>query len=99
MSARNGGNEAMDAQTFEAKRRFVDTPPGRIAYLEQGSGPAARFVHGVLLNGYLWRHQLTSLGRVRRCIAVALLAHGATEVGRGQDVSSEANAKMLVQFL
>jgi pimeloyl-ACP methyl ester carboxylesterase len=89
----------MDTKDFEAKRRFVETPSGRIGYVEHGDGPAAFFVHGVLLNGYLWRHQLAALGKVRRCIALDLLAHGATEIAPTQEVSSEANARMLVQFL
>lgn len=89
----------MDAKDFEAQRRFVETPSGRISYVEHGSGPAALFVHGVLLNGYLWRHQLASLGGLRRCIAVDLLAHGASEIKPTQEVSSNANATMLAQFL
>jgi pimeloyl-ACP methyl ester carboxylesterase len=56
-------------------------------------------VHGVLLNGYLWRQQLAQLGDLRRCIAVDLLAHGNTEISAGQDVSVTANAHMLAQFL
>ncbi len=77
----------------------VQTPSGRINYTEQGSGPVALFVHGVLLNGYLWRHQQTELSDVRRTIAVDLLAHGATEISPDQDVSVLANAKMLNEFL
>jgi pimeloyl-ACP methyl ester carboxylesterase/uncharacterized damage-inducible protein DinB len=80
-------------------RHSVDTPSGRIAYLEQGKGPVALFVHGVLLNGYLWRHQLADLSDIRRCIAVDLLAHGDTEIASNQDVSVTANAKMLKEFL
>ena len=45
--------------------------------MEAGSGPVALFVHGVLLNGHVWRHQLAGLSDVRRCIAVDLLAHWA----------------------
>jgi pimeloyl-ACP methyl ester carboxylesterase len=89
----------MNKQDFEAKRQFVDTPSGRIAYVEHGSGPVALFVHGVLVNGYLWRHQLSELASVRRCIAIDLLAHGATEISADQNVSSTANALMLRQFL
>lgn len=48
-------------------RHSVETPSGRISYLEQGKGPVALFVHGVLLNGYLRRHQLADLSDVRRC--------------------------------
>src|ERR1700724_707846 len=80
-------------------RRGVETPSGHISYMEQGAGPVALFVHGVLLNGHLWRHQLTELSDIRRCIAVDLLAHGDTEVAPNQDVSVTANAKMLKEFL
>lgn len=72
---------------------------GSINYVEHGRGPVALFVHGVLLNGYLWRHQLAELGDLKRCIAVDLLAHGNTDVAAGQDVSVTANAHMLAQFL
>src|SRR5271167_3051240 len=80
-------------------RRSVQTASGRISYTEQGTGPLALFVHGVLLNGYLWRHQLADLSDIRRCIAVDLLAHGDTEIARDQDVSVTANAKMLEEFV
>ena len=72
---------------------------GRISYTEQGAGPAALFVHGVLLNSHLWRHQLAHLSYIRRCIAVDLLAHGDTEIAPEQDVSVTANATMLREFL
>jgi pimeloyl-ACP methyl ester carboxylesterase len=79
--------------------RTVQTASGLISYTEQGAGPVALFVHGVLLNGYLWRHQLDDLSNIRRCIAVDLLAHGDTEIAPDQDVSVTANAKMLREFL
>src|SRR5580658_2338250 len=89
----------MNGKDFFAAQRRVETPSGRISYVERGSGPVALFVHGVLLNGYLWRHQLAELGDLRRCIAVDLLAHGHTEAAATQDVSVTANAHMLAQFL
>lgn len=89
----------MDGTTSSAVRRSVDTPSGRISYLEQGAGPVALFVHGVLLNSHLWRHQLAHLSDIRRCIAVDLLAHGDTEITPDQDVSVTANANMLKEFL
>jgi pimeloyl-ACP methyl ester carboxylesterase len=82
-----------------AERKQVETSSGRISYIEQGRGPVALFVHGVLLNGRLWRHQLPGLSEMRRCIAVDLLAHGGTEIAPGQDISVTANAEMLKQFL
>lgn len=89
----------MSGKAFFANRREIDTSSGRISYVEQGSGPVALFVHGVLLNGYLWRHQLEQLKVLRHCIAVDLLAHGNTEIAATQDVSVTANAHMLAEFL
>jgi len=89
----------MRTNASSAVRRNVETPSGRISYSEQGSGPVALFVHGVLLNSYLWRHQLAQLSDIRRCIAIDLLAHGDTEIAPEQDVSVTANAKMIGEFL
>jgi pimeloyl-ACP methyl ester carboxylesterase len=80
-------------------RRGIETASGRISYTEQGTGPVALFVHGVLLNSHLWRHQLEYLSGIRRCIAVDLLAHGDTEIAPDQDVSVTANATMLKEVL
>jgi len=87
------------AEKAKLSRGSVTTPSGRISYVEQGTGPVALFVHGVLLNGHLWRHQMAALSDIRHCIAVDLLAHGETEIEPGQDVSATANAEMLMQFL
>jgi pimeloyl-ACP methyl ester carboxylesterase len=89
----------MRPDQFAAMKRHVVTPSGRISYIEAGTGPVALFVHGVLLNGYLWRHQLAELSDMRRCIAVDLMAHGDTEIAADQDVSVTANAGMLLEFL
>ena len=77
----------------------IETASGRISYVEAGSGPVALFVHGVLLNKHLWRHQLAGLSDIRRCIAVDLLVHGDTEIKPNQDVSVTANAIMLREVL
>jgi len=93
---RGRAREIVRAMTTQ---HFAETASGKIAYVEQGSGPAALFLHGVLLNGHLWRHQLAGLSDLRRCIALDLLAHGATEIAPTQAVSSTANADMVAQFL
>jgi pimeloyl-ACP methyl ester carboxylesterase len=89
----------MTSSVVSANTHTIQTPSGRIAYSEQGTGPVALFVHGVLLNKHLWRHQLAHLSDIRRCIAVDLLAHGETDIAGDQDVSVTANAKMLEQLL
>jgi pimeloyl-ACP methyl ester carboxylesterase len=89
----------MTSNQIKPATRSVQTSSGRIGYVEAGSGSVALFVHGVLLNKHLWRHQLTALADVRRCIAIDLLAHGDTEIDPGQDVSVTANANMLREVL
>jgi pimeloyl-ACP methyl ester carboxylesterase len=93
------GAEIVSGKSFFANRRKIITPSGSISYVEEGRGPVALFVHGVLLNGYLWRNQLEALKSQRRCIALDLLAHGNTEIAATQDVSVTANAHMLAEFL
>jgi pimeloyl-ACP methyl ester carboxylesterase len=55
--------------------RTVDLPAGTIAYRERGEGPPVVFVHGVGVNGDLWRHVAPPLAEGRRCI-VPDLPHG-----------------------
>src|SRR5437762_10923068 len=85
----------MHGNGASAARHSVETASGCISYTEQGTGPVALFVHGVLLNGHLWRHQLSQLSDTRCCIAVDLLAHGETEIAPGQDVRSEEHTSEL----
>lgn len=74
----------MSSQQTPTTTHSVETPSGRISYASAGSGPVALFVHGVVLNKHLWRHQLAGLSDIRRCIAVDLLAHGDTEIAPDQ---------------
>lgn len=88
----------MDVATFLDRRRYADTPSGRIAYVEMGEGPVVLFVHGVFLNGLLWRPVMEQLAGEYRCIALDILCHGSTETPADQDVSFAANARMLEEF-
>lgn len=84
---------------FHASRHFVDTDFGRIAYVEQGSGPVALFLHGVPLNGFHWRHVMAQCRHVRRCIALDLMGLGYSEVAATQDLSFAAQAAMVAAVL
>ena len=89
----------MNVTTFQQQRRFIETPSGRIAYIEHGSGPVALFIHGVPLNGFHWRHVIAGVSGSRRCIAFDLMGLGYTEISSTQDVSFTAQAQMITQFL
>jgi pimeloyl-ACP methyl ester carboxylesterase len=89
----------MNPAEFHSNRKFADTPYGRIAYIEQGSGPATLFLHGLPLCGYQWRSVIEDLAPVRRCIALDEMGLGYTEVAAGQEVSFAAQARMIAAFL
>jgi len=89
----------MDIAAFHARRRFAEVASGRIAYVEDGTGPVALFVHGVPLNGYHWRHVIERIRYRRRCIAVDLMGLGYSEIAPAQDVSFSAQATMLREVL
>ena len=89
----------MDIADFHRNRRFAEVKSGRIAYVEQGRGPVALFVHGVPLNGYHWRHVVGRLKHRRRCIAIDLMGLGYSEIATDQDVSFSAQARMIAEVL
>jgi len=89
----------MDVRAFHSQRRFAETSSGRIAYVDQGDGPVALFVHGVPLNGFHWRHIIAGVRDLRRCVAVDLMGLGYSEIGADCDVSFSAQARMLGEVL
>jgi len=89
----------MKAAEFHQARKFAETAFGRVAYVENGAGPAALFVHGFPLNGFAWRGALDDLAGTRRCIALDLMELGYTEVGAGQNLEFDHQARMIAAFI
>jgi haloalkane dehalogenase len=87
------------ARRFHARRRFVETTYGRIAYVQEGTGPAALFLHGYPLNGYQWRGAIDLLSAERRCLAPDFLGLGYTEAAADQNLSPVTQADMLAEML
>jgi pimeloyl-ACP methyl ester carboxylesterase len=89
----------MKAAEFHQARKFAETAFGRIAYVENGAGPAALFVHGFPLNGFAWRGPLDDLAATRRCIALDLMGLGYTEVAADQNLEFDHQARMIAAFI
>jgi pimeloyl-ACP methyl ester carboxylesterase len=89
----------MKAAEFHHARKFAETAFGRIAYVENGAGPAALFVHGFPLNGFAWRGALDDLAATRRCIALDLMGLGYTDVAAGQELEFDHQAQMIATFI
>jgi pimeloyl-ACP methyl ester carboxylesterase len=59
----------MSVSAVLGEPRSVDVPAGTIDHRESGSGPPIVFVHGVGVNGDLWRNVAPGLAVEHRCIA------------------------------
>jgi pimeloyl-ACP methyl ester carboxylesterase len=46
----------------------VELPQGRVHYTDEGEGPVVVFVHGVFVNGSLWRKVAAQLHGAHRVI-------------------------------
>jgi pimeloyl-ACP methyl ester carboxylesterase len=77
--------------------KTVTTDAGDIAYVDEGLGPVALFVHGVFVSSRLWQGVIDGVSDMRRCIAVDLPAHGATKVGPDFDMRLPSMADVLEQ--
>jgi pimeloyl-ACP methyl ester carboxylesterase len=83
------------------EQREVELPQGTIRYRETGAGDPIVFVHGVLVNGDLWRDVVPRVAaQGHRCI-VPDLPLGAHElpVRAEADLSPPGLAKLIVDFI
>jgi haloalkane dehalogenase len=99
LNAPSSEADARAARRHDAARRFLETPFGRIAYIDQGRGPVALFLHGFPLSSFQWRGAMDRLADQRRCLAPDFLGLGRTEVAPGQAVTPAAQLAMLTAFL
>jgi pimeloyl-ACP methyl ester carboxylesterase len=80
--------------------RSVEVPAGTIHYRERGSGPPIVFVHGVGVNGDLWRKVVPALADGRRCIAPDLpLGAHSDPLRDGVDLSLPGLARIVADVL
>jgi haloalkane dehalogenase len=93
------GSPEMTVSEFHSARQFITTEQGRIAFIDQGKGAGALFLHGFPLNSFQWRGVIPQLSALRRCIAPDLLGLGYTKFANGQSVAPQAQVAMLAQLL
>jgi pimeloyl-ACP methyl ester carboxylesterase len=60
--------DSLDLDTALGPQTEVRLPGGTVRYRERGAGPALLFVHGLLVNGALWRKVVPELAPDFRCI-------------------------------
>jgi pimeloyl-ACP methyl ester carboxylesterase len=71
----------MDLVEFNAHRRTVQTAAGELSYTDFGNGRTVLLLHGLGVNGYLWRNVVELLREDVRCVVLDLPGHGASPIG------------------
>ena len=89
------------SRVFESgEEKEVRLGQGTIRYKEFGAGEPLVFVHGVLVNGNLWRKVVPELAEDYRCIVPDLPFGGhETPMNPGADLSPPGLARLLADFL
>jgi pimeloyl-ACP methyl ester carboxylesterase len=82
------------------EERQVELPQGTIRYRERGEGPPIVFVHGLLVNGDLWRKVVPRLADSYRCITPDWPLGGhSTPLRPDADVTPTGMAQLIADFL
>ncbi len=78
----------------------IELPQGTLRYDDVGTGPAVVFIHGLLVNGKLWRKVTPELSRSARCIVPDLpLGSHEFPMNLDADLSVEGVAQLVADFL
>jgi pimeloyl-ACP methyl ester carboxylesterase len=82
------------------EQKQVQLPQGTIRYRERGTGEPIVFVHGLLVNGDLWRKVVPELAKDFRCITPDWpLGSHELPMARDADLSSPGLARLISDFL
>lgn len=88
------------AMNAPGERATVELPQGTIAYAESGSGDPAVFVHGLLVDGRLWRKVVPLLEGEMRCLVPDLpLGSHLTPMRPEADLSPPGLARLLADYV
>ena len=78
----------------------ITLPQGALRYEDVGNGPAVVFVHGLLVNGQLWRKVVPTLSRSARCIVPDLpLGSHSIPMDPDADLGVDGVARMVGDLL
>jgi len=91
--------EWVDRTEWPFTDRWVETPQGRLHYVDEGSGPTVLFVHGTPTWAFEWRHLISGLRSRFRCVAPDLLGFGLSERPTAFPYTPEAHAEVIAAFV
>lgn len=94
-----GSTVVRDRSAHPGAQRVMQIGDVRVAYHDEGSGPAVLLLHGCPFASFVWRQLIPQLASRHRCIAPDLLGLGDTETLARADWSLPAQAETMVRLL
>ena len=92
--------ESLDLDSALGPQKDVRLPGGTLRYRERGAGPTLLFVHGLLVNGALWRKVVPELAPDFRCIAPDWpLGSHEVPLGDAADRTPAGIAQLIADFM
>jgi pimeloyl-ACP methyl ester carboxylesterase len=86
--------------TVDDALRDVRLPAGTVRYRDTGSGPTLLFVHGLLVNGTLWRKVVPELSGSFRCVVPDLpLGSHSVPMEAGADLTPPGLARLIADLM
>ena len=87
--------EWLDRSEYPFRSHFIETPAGRLHYVDEGEGEAILMVHGQPTWSYMYRHLIRGLSPRYRCIAVDHIGFGLSDKPRDWSYAPDAHAENL----
>ncbi len=92
-------NININPKLYPFNSNYLETPAGRLHYLDEGEGSALLMVHGTPAWSFSYRHLIQELSQNYRCIAVDHLGFGLSDKPKKSDYSPTAHAERLEQLI
>lgn len=89
----------VDRSEYPFRSQMLELGPGKMHYVDQGSGEPLVFIHGTPTWSFEWRHLIRAFAPSYRCIAPDLLGFGLSERPAGFPYTPEAHAKALAECI
>ncbi len=89
----------IDRRAYPFASHWLETPAGRMHYVDEGSGETVVFAHGTPTWSFEWRHLIRALVPEHRCIAPDHLGFGLSDRPRGASYTPRSHAERFEAFI
>jgi haloalkane dehalogenase len=89
----------IDRTAYPFTDHWAEVTPGRMHYVDEGSGETILFVHGTPTWSFEWRHVIRALAPTTRCVAPDLMGFGLSDRPPDFPYTPESHANVLAEFV